>query len=387
MSAHETLGLLLVREGLISRPQLYDALRLQRQTGRLLGTCLLSLGHMRSDALLAMLSKQLAIPALPSGTLNRASPEAVRRVSREIAFRLRILPYSWDGQMLGVAVADGRVLGQLHEVAYHARAAVGAYVALETEIDAVLRSVYPDPPSASPTRRSGDETDNRPRPPQTRKADGAVLQPMVPTPLSTPTSAQAVRQPPAGPPQRALVAQPPAPASATPRAAGDAGAVPAVDEALERVSFFDAVERLYEAGSAHEIGRMAGRALLNYFSRVLVIISDGDRFRVVGHAGLYPQKLDIPEDAVPLTVSKLSRRELTYGMAAMDVKTAELGGVFGFEPGTTVLIATIGARVSPRLVILADNGEANDLYDDLHDIELLFKEAETGLGMLLDKAE
>ena len=49
-------------------------------------------------------------------------------------------------------------------------------------------------------------------------------------------------------------------------------------------------------------------------------------------------------------------------------------------------MATIGANDRARLVVLADNSEASDLYDDLHDIELLCKEAETGLAMLQDKA-
>ncbi|MBI3178503.1 MAG: hypothetical protein HYZ27_02505, partial [Deltaproteobacteria bacterium] len=139
MSSHETLGLLLVRDGIITRPQLYDALRLQRQNNRLLGTCLLTLGYVPADKLLEILARQLAIPALPPGTLSGASPEAVKRVPGEVAVRLRVVPYSYDHEMLGVAVADGRALNHLHEVAFHAQAAVGAYVALESEIEAVLR--------------------------------------------------------------------------------------------------------------------------------------------------------------------------------------------------------------------------------------------------------
>ena len=104
VSSHETLGLLLVRDGLITRPQLYDALRLQRQNNRLLGTCILSLGYIETARLLDILSRQLAIPALPPGSLANASPEAIARVPGDVATRLRVLPYSWDGAMLGVQV-------------------------------------------------------------------------------------------------------------------------------------------------------------------------------------------------------------------------------------------------------------------------------------------
>ena len=375
MSAHETLGLLLVRENLISRPQLYDALRLQRQTGRLLGTCLLSLDYIKADALLAMLARQLSIPALPPGALNRASPEAVRRVPREIACRLRILPYSWDGQMLGVAVADGRVLGQLYEVAYHARAAVGAYVALETEIEAVLRAVYPEPADGSPPAGRVAESTSRPRPPQVVGPAGeqvGVHQNIPTAALASPhATAIPVRSEP-------LTRGEP---SAPPHDADLAGHV------LVRVGFFDAVERLYEAPSPDEIGRMVGRALLNYFRRVLVITADDQRLCLVGYAGVSPPRREAALSAAPLTVSKLGNRQIAYGLAVLDARAAELGSVFGFEPGVSALIATVGAGSRQRLVMLADNDAASDLYDDLHDIELLFKEAETGLGMLLDKAD
>ena len=85
MSTHETLGLLLVREGLITRPQLYDALRLQRQNNHLLGTCLLSLGYVDAERLLATLSRQLAVPALRPGMLVQAAPKAIARVPGDVA--------------------------------------------------------------------------------------------------------------------------------------------------------------------------------------------------------------------------------------------------------------------------------------------------------------
>lgn len=362
MSAHETLGLLLVREGLITRPQLYDALRLQRQTGRLLGTCLLSLGYVRPEALLAMLSRQLSIPALPPGTLNRASPDAVRRVPREVAFRLRILPYSWDGHMLGVAVADGRVLSQLHEVAYHARAAVGAYVALETEIEAVLRTVYPE--SATAVAPAPADPALRPRPPRTVAPDVAAT----PSDRHWGPERRALGEP---PPKRPAASGPPPSSTPCP--------------VLERFGFLDSVEKLYEAASPGDVGRVVGEALLNYFSRVLVLESDGRTCRAVGCAGFGLRRGEAPEAALPLTMAKLGERQLAYGFTTTDVRAAELGSVFGLEPGATALVAAVGEGVRPRLIVLADNGANTDLYEDLHDIELLFKEAETGLGMLLDR--
>jgi hypothetical protein len=139
---HDALGLVLLQEGIITQPQLYEAIHLQRQTNRLLGTCLVSLGAVAPETLLVMQSRQLQIPALPPGLLAQAAPEAVQKVPGPLALQLRIVPYSWDGTMLGVALADDQVLSNLGAVAEHIQAAVGAYVALESDIDRALQRFY-----------------------------------------------------------------------------------------------------------------------------------------------------------------------------------------------------------------------------------------------------
>ncbi|MBC7793523.1 MAG: hypothetical protein H7Z43_07430, partial [Clostridia bacterium] len=243
MSSHETLGLILVREGLITRPQLYDALRLQRQNDRLLGTCLLSLGYIEPDRLLSILSQQLAVPALPRGLLIRASPEAVKRVPGDVAHRLRIVPYSWDGEMLGVAVADGRVLNHLHEVSLSAKAAIGAYVALETEIEETLGKLYPQPKDATPAALAG-----RARPPQLTIAPA-------PQSVSKASATAVTTKPPGFPP-------------------------------IDKVGFYDAVEKIYDAETIRSVGRAVGQALMNYFGRVIVFERHETRLSVIAYAGV-----------------------------------------------------------------------------------------------------
>lgn len=372
MSTHETLGLLLVRDGLITRPQLYDALRLQRQNNRLLGTCLLSLGCIEPDVLLAMLSRQLAIPTLPRGLLERASPQAVKRVPREVALRLRIVPYSWDGEMLAVALADGRILNHLQEVAYHAQAAIGAYVALEMEIEAVLNNLYPDPAAVNPVQPSALQ--GRPRPPRMAMPPptSAPFGPVTTTSTTTLKASPAPNQAPAHAPPRAkevVQSEPPEP----PRPLGPP---------LERLGFYEAVERVYDAKSEDEVGVSVGRALLNYFQRVLILAVGPQGFRVSGHAQLHPTRSQVPLVALPITGRRLTERGVVYGPSAADPRGAEVASVFGFQPGTTSLIAAVGSGEAHRLLVFADNGDATELYEDLHDVELLLKEAETGIGML-----
>jgi hypothetical protein len=375
VSSHETLGLLLVREGAITRPQLYDALRLQRQNNHLLGSCLLQLGYVAPDKLLESLARQLAIPALPPGTLGRAAPEAVRRIPGDVAVRLRLVPYSWDGHMLGVAVADGRALNHLSEVAFHSQSAVGAYVALEAEIEAVLEKLFPgavaqhaalsapaEPPALDgrprPARIGGTEVPNR----DFGRALGLAEEPVV---LEQPKQKAVVR---AAPP-RAPIKAPPPPAG------------PAVIR-LERISFYDAVEKVYEGSTIEEIGARVGNALLNYFSCVLVLDPAGGSLTVIGFSGETQIPGEVSLDAVPAVAAGLSARTIAYGMANADTRNSELWLAFGLPPSATSLIAPIAGSPNVELLVYADNGAARDLYDDLHDVELLFKEAETALRLL-----
>ncbi len=381
MSTHETLGLLLVRDGVITRTQLYDALRLQRQDNRLLGTCLLTLGYIQPESLLEMLSRQLQIPALPPGALRRAQKLALQRVPAELAYKLRVLPYSWDGEMLGVAVSDGRILEHLQEIAYHARCAVGAYVALEPEIDEALRLYYPQSSQPIDVQALG----GRPRPPRAQVQTSEPAE--APTVLSTVKRPGAPPTPAMGVPALDAKGQPlarsPTPAqgvSVINRAPPPATA----DLTLERMKFLDAVEQIYDQKTPPAIAKVCGRALLNYFSRVAVAVHAGGAYRLVGCAGTAVRRVDVPEGALPLVKKRLDERNISYGPASLDVRAAELCGVFGITPGATAMIASVGVALPERLVLFADNGDSRELYEELHDIEMLCKEAETALGMLKD---
>ncbi len=371
MSTHETLGLLLVRDGVITRPQLYDALRLQRQNSRLLGTCLLTLGYVSGDKLLAILARQLAIPALPPGTLGSASVEAIKRVPGEVAVRLRIVPYSYDNEMLGVAVADGRALNHLHEVAFHAQAAVGAYVALESEIEAVLRQIYPHearrlsepPPRAEPNRE-------RPRPARVApvgevpslnfgEALGLDGEPVI---LETPKGEQLIR---AAPPRAALRGPPPKARRVL---------------ELKRLGLYDAVEQIYAVKTPEAVATLVGRAVLNYFSRAVILAAQDGALAAMAAGGVKAQA-SVPAAEVPATWQNLGERSIAYGPWSQDPRAAEICAGLGLGQAATALIAPIVSPKAVHFLVYADNGAAQDLYEDLHDVELLFKEAETALGM------
>jgi hypothetical protein len=331
--SQDALGLLLVQEGIISQPQLYEALWLQRHNKRLLGTCLIGLGHLKPETLLVYQSRLLEIPALPPGMVVRAAPEAIRRVPAELAFRLRIVPYSWDGQLLGVAIADEAVLSSLPEVAYTANAAVGAYLALETEIDAALPLLYRTeaPAVAVPHAETEDQTFRRPLSKVFRGAP------------------------------------PPVPSRALP---------------LDRISFYDATALIYEAQTVEEIGQCLGQALLKNFGRVVVLKIDGEAAKLSSYAGSAPSRTLLALTAMPTVRRGLAGPRFVYGSSTGDLRSRELSEGLGIEPGATSLIFLLSMQSKICLMVQADNGPATELYDDIHDIEMLLKEADSAVGLL-----
>jgi hypothetical protein len=174
---------------------------------------------------------------------------------------------------------------------------------------------------------------------------------------------------------------------AGPGAVRPSGATGPAPTPVERIGFYDAIERIYEAPTVELIGRLVGSALLTYFERVLVLSATAAarRWDVVGYAGLTPSRSAVAAEALTEIGKRRGNASMTYGPADADSRPSELCDLFGVEEGRTALIAPVDAHGESRLVLFADNGKRPELYEDLHDIEVLLKEAETAVGMLLSK--
>ncbi len=388
-SGPETLGHMLVTAGVITRAQLHDAMRLQRQNQRLLGTCLLSLGYIEGDTLLHYTAQQLEVPALPPGSLQWAAPEAVQRVPQEMALRLRIVPYSFSNetQILALAVADARVLEQLAEVAQHCACAIGAYVALEMEVESALGRLYGYAQVAPELALPAPLLPGRLRP--MRAETLRPIRPQVPElpsqnfgkalGLKPPVLLRKVR-----PPSGDVEVQPePLLAPDLPVMLTGRVAMPP----LERMSLYDTVERIYQVQSADEVGAYVVRACLNYFERTLALTLKDRRLTLLAYGGhplrqTPPSRSSVALEAVPEVIAGLGRRKIAYGARSRDARAAEICDMFGLSESPTSFIAPIDSETQMCLLIYADNADRPELYDDLHDIEMLFKEAETAMGML-----
>lgn len=99
------LGDLLIEEGIITEPQVEEALVSQKQTGRKLGDTLIELGFLSEHQMLTFLSQQLALPLIDLGRAQ-IDIDAVQLLPEVHARRLRALVFGHSGETLRVAMSD-----------------------------------------------------------------------------------------------------------------------------------------------------------------------------------------------------------------------------------------------------------------------------------------
>jgi type IV pilus assembly protein PilB len=101
----ERLGDLLVREGLITREQLSQALQEQRNSGMRLGYTLVKLGLVEETEITKMLARQYRMPAVDLARFE-VDPRIVKLIPSEVAVKHTVLPLKREGRTLTVAMSD-----------------------------------------------------------------------------------------------------------------------------------------------------------------------------------------------------------------------------------------------------------------------------------------
>ena len=74
--------------------------------------------------------------------------------------------------------------------------------------------------------------------------------------------------------------------------------------AVDKLTLYDAVEKIYEAETVRSVGRAVAQALLNYFSRVVVFEGRDTAFKVVAYAGMSPTRTDGDLEDLPSMSSR-----------------------------------------------------------------------------------
>ncbi|WP_294066340.1 GspE/PulE family protein [Silanimonas sp.] len=135
------LGDLLVENGLISAEQLQHALGEQRRLGAKLGRTLIDLGMVRENDMLALLSRQLAIPLIDLRSY-RFDPMLVRKLPETLARRFRSIVLKEEGEAYLVGMADPTDLFAFDEIARQLGREVRIALVREDDVLRTFDNVY-----------------------------------------------------------------------------------------------------------------------------------------------------------------------------------------------------------------------------------------------------
>ncbi len=116
----DRLGEILLREGLVTREQLAQALTEQKNTKHRLGYVLVKLGLVQELEITKVLARQYRMPAVDL-TRFEVDPKIIKLVPAEMATKSVVLPLKREGRTLTVAMADPTDLGLLEDLKFITR--------------------------------------------------------------------------------------------------------------------------------------------------------------------------------------------------------------------------------------------------------------------------
>ena len=141
VAAGERIGDLLIREGLITREQLGQALQEQKQNGTRIGYNLVKLGFIQETELTKMLARQYKMPAVDLSRFE-LDPRIAKLIPADLATKHLVVPLKRDGRTLTVAMADPTNLGVLEDIKFITRYDIFPVIAGEFTLRGVIDKHY-----------------------------------------------------------------------------------------------------------------------------------------------------------------------------------------------------------------------------------------------------
>jgi type IV pilus assembly protein PilB len=137
------LGELLIRENLLVPEQLKLALEYQRQNGGRLGSCLVKMGYVSDDDVIAVLSRQYGVPSI-NLKYYEVEADVLKLVPRETAVRYEVVPLSRVGSTLTIAMTDPTNVFAMDDIKFMTGYTVEPVVASESSIQQAIQRHYGD---------------------------------------------------------------------------------------------------------------------------------------------------------------------------------------------------------------------------------------------------
>lgn len=156
MASKTKLGEMLLQAGLLTQPQLDDALKAQLIYGGKLGTNLVELGFVEVDALTDVLSRQTMLPPVRATDLEDIPVAVIGLLPAEVADRNRAIPFREEHRSVHVAVVDATNLAIIDMLRFATGRDVRVHIAPEVLIARALNTYYGIPNKERYIRLSED---------------------------------------------------------------------------------------------------------------------------------------------------------------------------------------------------------------------------------------
>jgi len=137
----DRLGDILIKEGLITREQLHQALAEQRASKHRLGYVLVKLGLVQELEITKLLARQYRMPAVDLSRFD-VDPKLVKLIPADLASKHVVLPLKREGRTLTIAMADPTDHGLLEDLKFITRYDLFPVVAGEYTLRALIERHY-----------------------------------------------------------------------------------------------------------------------------------------------------------------------------------------------------------------------------------------------------
>ncbi len=138
---NKQLGEILVERGIITRMQLEQALRIQKEQNILFGEALVILQYTTEENIVQALTAQYGFPYLPLSNYE-ISPEVLSVVPANICNKYCLIPIDKIGKSLTLAMANPLNLSALEDVELVTNCMVQAFVSTATDIKSAIKRYY-----------------------------------------------------------------------------------------------------------------------------------------------------------------------------------------------------------------------------------------------------
>lgn len=136
------LGEALVKEALITKDQLHQALERQVQFGGRIGTNLIELRFIAEEDLSKFLSKYFKIPSAAAEAINNIPEEVLSLISTDVVEKYQILPFKKDRGRLHTAMLNPKDNMEIDELRFRTGFDIIPYVITESRLLYAFEKYY-----------------------------------------------------------------------------------------------------------------------------------------------------------------------------------------------------------------------------------------------------